>query len=125
VRTYTTSSGATAFLKDQTVDMEATHRPSVDPIIDAAQPVYSDPGYELVITSAADGDHGDTSLHYVDSGQFDGGLALDLRCAEWWGYPKQDRLEIERRLEDRLSDQYDVVGQSDGHTSHIHVERDL
>jgi len=122
---YTTENGTTARLKDNSVDMEATHAPSVDPIIDAAQPVYDDLGYELIVTSAADGKHSEGSLHYADSGQFDGGQALDLRCSEAWGYPKQDRLEIERRLEQRLSSEYDVVGESDGHTSHIHVERDL
>ena len=121
---YTTSEGTTALLKDASVDMEATHRPSVDPIIGAAKPIYNRLGYELIVTSAADGDHSTGSLHYPESGQFDGGQALDLRCAEWHGYPREDRLEIERRLEESLPPEYDVVGESDGHTSHVHVERD-
>jgi hypothetical protein len=125
VHEYTTSQGTTALLKDASVDMQGMHKPSVDPIIDAAGPIYNELGYELIITSAADGEHSDTSLHYPWHGRFDGGQALDLRCAQWHGYPKQDRLEIERRLRQRLPAEYDVVGQSLGHTSHIHVERDL
>lgn len=105
--------------------MQGTHKPSVDPIIDAAKAVYSELGYDLIITSAADGTHSEGSLHYTETGRFDGGQALDLRCAQWHGYPKEDRLEIERRLRQRLPAEYDVVGQSLGHTSHIHIERDL
>lgn len=122
---YTTSQGTTALLKDASVDMQATHRPSVDPIIEAAGPIYSGLGYELIVTSAADGTHSEGSLHYTETGRFDGGQALDLRCAQWHGYPKEDRLEIERRLRHRLPAEYDVVGESGGHNSHIHIERDL
>lgn len=125
MRQYVTSEGTTALLKDESVDMEGTHKPSVDPIIGAAKPVYSGLGYELIITSAADGEHSTGSLHYTETGRFDGGQALDLRCAQWHGYPKEDRLEIEQRLEERLPNEYDVVGESGGHNSHIHIERDL
>jgi len=108
---YTTSQGTTAQLKDDSVDMEATHAPSVDPIIDAAQPLYEPTGQALVITSAADGEHSQGSLHYD-------GKALDLRI---WHLP--DPAATARKLQQKLGPEYDVV-YGPNHDTHIHVERD-
>ena len=44
--------------------MQGTAPGSVEPIIDAASTVYERLGYELIITSAADGKHMPGSLHY-------------------------------------------------------------
>jgi len=115
---YTTSQGTTAQLKDDSVDMEATHAPSVDPIIDAAKPLYEPTGQALVITSAADGEHSQGSLHYPQTGQFDGGQALDLRI---WHLP--DPAATAKQLQQKLGPEYDVV-YGPNHDTHIHVERD-
>lgn len=113
---YTTSEGTTALLKDASVNMEGTHKPSVDPIIDAAQPLYEPTQQRLVITSAADGKHSTGSLHYPESGQFEGGQALDLRI---WNLPTP--AQVAERLQQKLGLDYDVVHHEG---SHIHVEFD-
>jgi len=113
---YTTKSGTTAKLKDDSVDMEQAHSPSVDPIIDAAKPLYEPTEQDLVVTSAADSTHSEGSLHYPTSGQFEGGQALDLRI---WRLP--DPAQTAERLQEHLPSEYDVVLED----THIHVERDL
>lgn len=113
MRTYTTQQGSQAHLKDDSVNMQGTVPASVDPIIDAASTVYEDLGYELIITSANDGQHMQGSLHYE-------GKALDLRGSRAWGYSPVDLRTITSHLRDRLGDAYDVVR----HDTHIHVEHD-
>ena len=120
MRQYTTSEGTTALLKDESVDMEGAHAPSVDPIIDAAGPLYAPTEQALVITSAADGTHSEGSLHYPESGRFEGGQALDLRI---WHLP--DPAQVAKELQQKLGPQYDVVYHEPGHDTHIHVERDV
>lgn len=117
MRQYTTSAGTTALLKDNSVDMESAHAPSVDPVIDAAASLYEPTEQALVITSAADGEHMSGSLHYPQTGRFDGGQALDLRI---WHLPEPGA--VAEDLQSRLGGEYDVVHHE---SSHIHVERDL
>jgi hypothetical protein len=111
MRTYTTSAGTTARLKDASVDMEGTVPSAVDPIINAASQVYEGTPQRLVITSAADGTHMDGSKHYS-------GEALDLRI---WHLP--DPAAAAEELQRRLGDDYDVV-YGPNHSTHIHVEYD-
>lgn len=115
MRTYVTSQGTTALLKDGSVNMEATEPSAVDPIIDAAKPLYEPTEQRLVITSAADGVHSKGSLHYPENGS-EGGQALDLRI---WNLPDPQRTANE--LQRELGADYDVVLESD----HIHVEMDM
>jgi hypothetical protein len=105
---YTTSSGTTAHLKDDSVDMAGTVPTAVDPIIEAASQVYEDTPQRLVITSAADGRHMDGSLHYE-------GKALDPRI---WHLPNPSGAAGE--LQRRLGADYDVVYEG----THIHAEHD-
>lgn len=111
MREYTTSQGTTALLKDDSVDMERAHAPSIDPIIDAAKELYEPTEQALVITSAADGTHSEGSLHYD-------GKALDLRI---WHLP--DPGSVAERLQEKLGPDYDVV-YGPSHDTHIHVEYD-
>jgi len=121
VRQYTTAAGRTARLKDDSVDMSGTDPDAVDPILDAAAPVYDRLGYELIVTSAADGTHSEGSHHKDENTSGDGGWALDLRCSEAWGYTKEDRHTIAEALRAKLGHDYDVVL----HSTHLHVERDV
>lgn len=116
MRQYTTSNGTTALLKDESVDMEATSAPAVDPIIDAAKPLYEPTEQALVITSAADGKHSEGSLHYPHNGSEDGGQALDLRV---WNLPAPQ--QTADRLQQKLGRDYDVIYEG----THIHVEKDI
>lgn len=121
MRQYATEKGTTALLKDDSVDMEGTDPSAVDPIIDAAAPIYGRLGYELIITSAADGTHSEGSHHRDRNTPADGGWALDLRCSEDWGYSREDRHTIAEALRAKLGHAYDIVL----HSTHLHVERDV
>ncbi|MCS3827449.1 hypothetical protein GGP85_002919 [Salinibacter ruber] len=89
--------------------MEGTDPSAVDPILDAAKPLYEPTEQALVITSAADGKHSTGSLHYS-------GEALDLRI---WNLPTP--AQVAERLQQELGPDYDVVHHEG---SHIHVEYD-
>lgn len=70
--------------------------------------VYSERGYECVVTSLVDGKHSQTSLHYA-------GCASDLRT---YHVPEGDRAEIVAEIKQRLGKHYDVLLEDD----HIHLE---
>lgn len=65
---------------------------------------------ECVVTSCADGKHSKGSRHYV-------GLAFDLRIR---GLPSTEQATLAEMIKECLTNQYDVVLESD----HIHVEYD-
>lgn len=73
-----------------------------------AQTVYAKHGKDCVITSALDGQHSETSLHYS-------GNALDLRTRHLDAGQAE---AITDDLQDALGDDYDVVLEG----NHIHVE---
>lgn len=66
------------------------------------------PKSECVITEGTGGKHGVGSLHYV-------GLAIDIRT---WYLTDGEKLEIVKKLKEKLGSQYDVVLEKD----HIHIE---
>ena len=69
--------------------------------------VYKSYGYQLIITSTYEGNHGAGSLHYADD-------AVDTRgVKEFLGNVVND-------LREGLGSDYDVVSEAD----HIHVEYD-
>lgn len=72
--------------------------------------VYARHKSECWITSASDGTHGPTSLHYQ-------GLALDLRTRH---VPPDALAPLHADLASALGEQFDVVLESD----HLHVEFD-
>jgi len=76
MHTYTTEAGTTAHLKDDSVDVESVNDAVLNEIVDAAAPLYAGTPQSLVITSAADGEHMDGSLHKADNGTLEGGQAL-------------------------------------------------
>lgn len=76
----------------------------------AAQHIYSEKGYGLVITSLLDGKHSANSLHYK-------GLAVDLRIRH---LPQGTANVITHELSEALGSEYDVILEDD----HIHVEFD-
>ena len=112
MRTYTTSE-AEAHLKDESVDMQSTDPSAVDPIIRVAEDIYSHFDKDLVITSAADGEHMRGSKHYE-------GEALDLRGSKAWGYSDRVLRQIVSHLRRELGEEYDVVRER----THLHIERD-
>lgn len=118
MRTYTTAAGTTVRLK-RGARMDGTRPEAVDPILDAAHPLYEEAGclVHFVVTSAAEGQDGD-GVHMPGSKHYTG-EALDLRI---WGLPSPGRLASE--LQQALGSDYDVVYGPD-HNTHIHVERDL
>ncbi len=76
-----------------------------------ADQVYTELGYDCIVTSVVDGKHGRGSLHYV-------GFALDLRTRHFLEKDKDMDEIAARMIRDRLGKQYDVVAELD----HIHVE---
>ena len=81
-------------------------RPEIILAAVVADEIYSKWGSDLVVTSVVDGRHSTNSLHYA-------GQAIDLRTRNV-GEPKA----ICDEIEEALTDEYDVVLESD----HIHVE---
>lgn len=74
-----------------------------------AQTAYAERGYDCIVTSALDGKHSATSLHYT-------GAALDFRIRH---LPQDGTAEdIAGDIEYALTDDYDVVLEE----THIHVE---
>lgn len=110
---YTTASGVSVQLKDRSVDTSCLVTSVTDPIIEAAHMVFGSLGYEVVITSACDGEHMQGSLHYE-------GKALDLRCSVAWGFSEADCEAIAAMMQERLGEDYDVVWEG----THLHVEYD-
>jgi hypothetical protein len=73
-----------------------------------ADAVYSVHGHSMTITSVVDSKHSAKSLHYI-------GHAVDLRTRDLEGEEAQI---IAADIKSRLTDDYDVVVESD----HIHIE---
>jgi len=71
-----------------------------------AKTIYAKYGDEFVITSGADGEHMEGSLHYV-------GQAFDLRSPA-----ASTRNNISKEMADALGADYDVVPEE----THIHIE---
>ena len=113
MRTYSTSSDTTAYLKDESVDIESADSSAVDPIIEAASSIYERFGKRVIVTSAADGNHMRDSKHYS-------GEALDIRGSKAWGYSGRILRQIVTHLREQLGDDFDVVRES----THLHIERD-
>lgn len=89
-----------------------------------AASVFASFGFPCVLTSALDGKHMRTSLHYA-------GKALDLRSPSWYGATQETDEKVGKELREALGPQYDVVvegyaARPDGTTParHIHVEHD-
>ena len=74
-----------------------------------AEGVYDEYDTDLVLTSVNDGRHSYTSLHYS-------GSAIDIRTRE---LPGANNIQaVGKAIRQGLSDEYDVVVESD----HIHIE---
>jgi hypothetical protein len=69
---------------------------------------YAEFGADCVITSAVDGQHSETSLHYA-------GQALDFRT---WMLTETQQQELVAIVKERLGQDFDVVLETD----HIHLE---
>ncbi len=74
----------------------------------AAQKVYDGLGYDLVVTSAVDGKHSPTSLHYS-------GCAIDLRTRHM---AVNVAIQARDKIAAALPDDFDVILEP----SHIHLE---
>jgi len=83
-------------------------RPEMLIALMAAQEAYRKRSAEVIITSALDGQHSATSLHYA-------GCAVDLRTRHLRGTQAQ---EIADELNAALGQQYDVIYEG----NHIHIE---
>lgn len=83
-------------------------RPELVAVFPIIEGICQKHGQELVITSAGDGKHSRTSLHYV-------GYAIDIRTRFW---DREEALEITRELHQQLSQDYDSVFEG----NHIHIE---
>lgn len=80
------------------------------PALMFADAIWQEYGQELVVTSALDGVHSSSSLHYY-------GLALDFRTHY---FSPEEALAVSADLRKVLGDDFDVVL----HSTHIHVEYD-
>ncbi len=80
------------------------------PALMFADAIWKEYDQELVVTSALDGVHSSSSLHYY-------GLALDFRTHY---FSPEEALAVSVDLRECLGDLYDVVL----HSTHIHVEYD-
>ena len=79
----------------------------------AADQIWREYGYELVVTEATGGEHSASSLHYY-------GYAVDIRASEKWGYEQSHIGEMVKKLKQALGSDYNVVI----HSSHVHCEYD-
>lgn len=87
-------------------------RPEMVLAVIAADRIWQEAGYELVITSGRDGRHKPGSLHYSGNG-------LDFRTLGA-GMDKATARALAARLKTALGEQWDVIDEGD----HIHVEFD-
>lgn len=94
-------------LKDSSVRLSGI-RPEIIFAIMVVEYVYLSYGEELVITSAVDGRHSSSSLHYS-------GCAFDARTSYFTGAIAKNVVDD---IRSRLGFDYDVVLESD----HLHVE---
>jgi hypothetical protein len=85
-------------------------RPEIVLALCVADSLFRSKGYDLVVTSIADGKHSPNSLHYR-------GLAADLRSRD---IPAARHHQMRESLEVALGDEYDVVLEKD----HFHIELD-
>ena len=83
-------------------------RPEILVAVIAAERVYEEAGYDLVITAGVDGKHSTASLHYA-------GQAVDLRTRD---VPEDTRPKLVARLKECLGEDYDVLLEE----THIHAE---
>ena len=82
-------------------------KPEVNLIIQVADSVYREKGYELVITSLNDSTHSDTSRHYQ-------GMAVDFRTRH---LRNNDPQIITQLIKERLGKQFLVLFER----NHIHI----
>lgn len=82
----------------------------INPILKAAERLWSEEGQECVVTSFMDGVHSEQSLHYE-------GKAVDLRTRY---FPENVAEDLVWKLQCALGEDYDVVW----HSTHIHAEYD-
>ncbi len=82
--------------------------PEIVLAIMVASEVYSDMGYDCVVTSVTDSTHNGASLHYI-------GNAVDFRTKH---VPVEKHEAIRAEIATRLGPQFDVILASD----HIHLE---
>jgi len=94
-------------IKDSTVEV-AGIRPEMIIALMIAKEVYDDEGEELIITSALDGKHSETSLHYS-------GCALDIRTRY---FSKEQAERVRKEIAANLGIDYDVILEND----HMHIE---
>jgi hypothetical protein len=85
-----------------------------------AEKVFSDNGYNFVITSLNDSKHSDNSYHYD-------GYAFDVRVRNKWhdniSYPDAVNSAILAELiRNRLGPCYDVIYGDKHHLDHMHIE---
>ena len=85
-------------------------RPQIWDAMTIADKVYSDFGYDCVVTSLCDGSHSRNSKHYEGNG-------LDLRTRH---VAEADKHPIRDKLANKLGKKYDVILEG----NHIHVEFD-
>jgi hypothetical protein len=78
----------------------------------AIDTLWVEKGWDLVVTSGIEGEHGADSLHYV-------GRALDLRTKAA-GITQDEARALAAEIRKRLTEEFDVVVEKD----HIHVEFD-
>lgn len=88
------------------VHIDRLKRP-VRRILNKLVAIYGPYGYDLIITSAYEGTHSPSSLHYSNE-------AVDVDD------PPDHKEEITRKIKDSLGRDFDVVLESD----HIHIEYD-
>jgi hypothetical protein len=94
-------------LKDNTVSL-ANLSPQIVLALIIAESVYQQWRAEIVITSANDAKHSETSLHYA-------GNAVDIRIATLL---PNEREPIRDQIKAALNNDFDVILESD----HIHIE---
>ena len=83
-------------------------RPELLLAVVIADGIHDKLGYDCILTSARDGKHSLTSLHYA-------GAAVDLRTKHLSG---NDALVVTEQIRDALTEDYDVLLEMD----HIHIE---
>ena len=79
-------------------------------VLIAANQIWKELGYELVVTEGTGGEHSAGSLHYY-------GYALDLRSRM---FSDKIKKEAVAKLKSALGTDYNVVS----HSTHIHAEYD-